>query len=231
MVGLRLSELAPCVGDVVEDGGAGVQVLTVAASSEDPLTGVLCAAKILVVDPPGALEVLLAGPDGGLGPTTGAGLKISEVPFEGDLLVMEPGELVVNFRRDRGDEPAAFGAECLEMPGGAGAVARPLLAAFVVPGPGKSLRPIRQVAGSDMDMTLLACPAHGDIGELPAATVVEDMGDVHGGALRTVGCDGVAVTEAFGADVAGTHVKGAAVGRDRRDRLSFGVDRSDSRCL
>jgi hypothetical protein len=88
VVGVRLSELAPGVVRLDEDGGAGVQVLAVAASSEDPLAGVLGgAAKVLVVDPSGALKVLVARSDGGPGPTTGTGLKVGEVPFDGGSLV------------------------------------------------------------------------------------------------------------------------------------------------
>jgi hypothetical protein len=113
----------------------------------------------------------------------------------------------------------ALGPECFEVLGGAGLVGDPLLAAFIVPGPGETLRRIRQVAGSDIDVTGLAGSAHGDICELSAASVVEDVSDVHRGALGAVTRDGIPVTEAFGADVVGPKIKDAAVGRDCGDRL------------
>jgi hypothetical protein len=86
VVGLRLSELAPCVGDVVEDGGAGFQVLTAASAGEESLARILGEAKVLVVDPPGALKVLVADPDGELVPTPGAGPEVGEVLLESGLL-------------------------------------------------------------------------------------------------------------------------------------------------
>jgi homoserine dehydrogenase len=86
VVGVRLSELVPGVVRL-DEGGAGVEVLTGAVSSEDPLAGVLGAAEVLVVDRSSALKVLVAGPDGGLGPTTGACPKVDEVPLEGGLLL------------------------------------------------------------------------------------------------------------------------------------------------
>jgi hypothetical protein len=50
-------------------------------------------------------------------------------------------------------------------------------------------------------VTGMAGSAHGDIGELSAACVVEDMSDVHRGALGAVTRDGISVTEAIGPDV------------------------------
>ncbi len=82
---MRLSELAPGIVGLVEDGGAGVEVLTVAASGEDPLTGVLGAAKVLVVDAQSALEVVVSGPDGGVCPTTRSCPKVDEILLEGSL--------------------------------------------------------------------------------------------------------------------------------------------------
>ena len=69
--------------------------------------------------------------------------------------------------------------------------------------------------------------AHGHVGEFSSAAVVEDVSDVHGGALTAMGGDGVAVAEALGGDVVGSHAQLLAVGSDGGQLLCVRVHGGD----
>ena len=73
--------------------------------------------------------------------------------------------------------------------------------------------------------------AHGDVGELAPAAVVEDVGDVHRRALRAMCRDRVSVAEPVRPDLLGPHPQLPAVGGDGGERLRFRVDGGHSRRL
>ena len=77
-------------------------------------------------------------------------------------------------------------------------VQRPGLAALLLPGPGQPLGRLRRVGRDDVDVALVACPAHGHVGQFTATAVLEGVGDVHGGTLGPMGRDGVSVPELVG---------------------------------
>ena len=86
-----------------------------------------------------------------------------------------------------------FGGEGV---GGRGAgVDGPAGAALGGPVPAEVVDGLVEVVGDDVDGAALAGPAHRDVGEFPAAAVLEAVGDVDGGALGPVDGDGVAVVE------------------------------------
>ena len=110
-------------------------------------------------------------------------------------------ELVGDVRRDAPDELSVLGTKLGEALGGSGLVSGPLLSALVIPGPGEALGGLVEVGCSGVDVAGVPGAAHGHIGELPATTVVEDVGDFDRRALGAMSGDGVAVGEAVGADV------------------------------
>ncbi len=69
--------------------------------------------------------------------------------------------------------------------------------------------------------------AHGHVGEFSSAAVVEDVGDIDGGALAAMGGNGVAVGQPLGVDLVWSHGELLAVGGDRGQVLGVGVDGGD----
>ncbi len=84
---------------------------------------------------------------------------------------------------------------------------RPALAAFLAPGPGQAAGGVTDVGGDHVHVALASGPAHGHVGQLPAAAVFQGVGGVHGLALGPVGGDAVGVSELVGPDVARAHVQ------------------------
>ncbi|MBW3614941.1 MAG: hypothetical protein KY439_06475 [Actinobacteria bacterium] len=77
-------------------------------------------------------------------------------------------------------------------------VERPALAAVHAPLGGEIFDGLVGVVGGEVEVGGVAGPAHGDVGELSAAAVGEDVRSVDRGALRAVHGDGVRVVEAVG---------------------------------
>jgi hypothetical protein len=81
-----------------------------------------------------------------------------------------------------------------------------LLSALVIPGPVEALGGFGEIRSGGVDVAGVPGATHGHIGELPAAAVVEDVGDFDRRALGAMSGDGVAVGEAVGADVVEPHL-------------------------
>jgi hypothetical protein len=107
---VRFGCLLPGTFGCPQRGGAGVEVLTPAVPGEEPTAGVLGSAEVLLVGSPGRLKVLVASPDGRVGPPSCTGAEIREVLFEGVSLVVDLSELVSDERRDAPDQLAVVGA-------------------------------------------------------------------------------------------------------------------------
>ena len=201
-------------------------------SGPQPEIAVLGPEHVAVVGALGVLEGLVGVADGGVGPPAGPGVQVGPVGFDLGDLVADPGELVGDVGRDQPDAagPVRRSARRRSCWARATAWARSVihgLAALLVPGPGEPLGGLARVGGGDIDVAGGAGPAHGHIGQFSSAAVVEDVGDVHGGALAAMGGDGVAVAEALGADVVGSHPQLLAVGGDRGQLLGVRVDGGD----
>jgi hypothetical protein len=186
--------------------GTGLDVLAASVPGEEPTAGVLDAPGVLLVDSACHPQVLVTDSNGCVRPPSGAGAEIREVLFEGVSLLADLSELVGDERRDARNELAVLGAKLHEALSGSGLVSGPLLATLVIPGPGEALRSLVEVGSGGVDVARSPGPAHGHVSELPAATVVEDVGDLDRRALGAMSSDGVAVAEAVGADVVGAHV-------------------------
>jgi hypothetical protein len=102
------------------------------------------------------------------------------------------------------------------------------LAALVIPGPGEALGGLVEVRCGCVDVAGVPGAAHGHIGEFPATTVVENVGDLDRRSLGAVSGDGVAVGEAVWGDVVEPHLKLTTVGRDGGKCLGFRVDGGDA---
>ena len=141
----RFGRLLPGTLGCLQRGGAGVEVSTAAAASEEPAVGIFGTPEVLLVGSPGKAEILVTSPDGRVCPPSGAGPEIGEVPFEIGLLLAHLGELVGDGSRDGPDEFAVLGAQCLEALGGSSLVRCPLLASLVIPGPDEALPSLGEV--------------------------------------------------------------------------------------
>ena len=107
---VRFGCLLPGTFGCLQRGGAALETLTAAVPGEEPTAGILGSAEVLLVGSAGRLKVLVASPDGRVGPPSGAGPEIREVLFEGGLLLADLSELVGDERRDAPDELAVLGA-------------------------------------------------------------------------------------------------------------------------
>ena len=168
--------------------------------------GILDSAEDLFVGSARKLEILVARSNGCLRPPPGAGAEVGKVRFERGLLFVDLSELVGDVRRDPLNELSVLGTQLDETLGSSGLVSGPLLAALVIPGPGEALGGFGEIRSGRVDVAGVPGAAHGHIGELPATTVVEDVGDFDRRALGAMSGDGVAVGEAVGADVVEPHL-------------------------
>jgi hypothetical protein len=84
-----------------------------------------------------------------------------------------------------------------------------------------------QVRSDHVDMALSAGPAHGHIGQLPSASVLQHIADIHGAALGPVAGDGMAMGQLVGADLVGTHAQLGPHGGDCCQRTRRRVNRAD----
>jgi hypothetical protein len=82
-----------------------------------------------------------------------------------------------------------------------------------------------------MDVTGVPGSAHGDIPELPASAVGEEVGGIHGGALTAVHGGGVPVGEAVRCEVVGTEAVLPAVVHARQEAPGVHVDDGDDAAL
>jgi hypothetical protein len=208
----------------LQGGSTGRETSAASVPGEEPRVGILDAAEVFFVGSARTLEVLVARSTGCVRPPSGTGPEVSQVLLQDGLLFSYSDELIGNVRRDAREEFFVLGTQLDEMLGCAGLVSGPLLAAFVVPGPGEALGGLVDVGCSGVDVAGVPGAAHGHIGKLPATTVVEDVGDFDRRPLRAVRGDGVAVGEAVGADVVEPHLQLAAVGGDSGEYLGFRVD-------
>ena len=69
-----------------------------------------------------------------------------------------------------------------------------------------------------MHVALASGPAHGHVGQLPAPTVLQGVGGVHGLALGPVGGDAVGMSELVAADITRAHVQLSPFGCHRHQR-------------
>ena len=83
----------------------------------------------------------------------------------------------------------------------------PVLAPLLAPGPGQAAGGLTDVGGDHVHVALASGPAHGHVGQLPAAAVFQGVGDVHGLALGPVSGDAVSMSQLVGPDVARAHVQ------------------------
>ena len=67
--------------------------------------------------------------------------------------------------------------------------------AFLAPGPRQPLGGMGDAGSNNVNMAFVASAAHGHIGQLSAAAVLQGVGDVYRRALRPVGGGGVGVAE------------------------------------
>ena len=184
--------------------GAGLFGLTGSVSGPQPQIAVLGPQHVVVVGSHGVLEGLVGVADGGVGPPAGPGVQVGPVGFDLGDLVADPGELVGDVGRDQAGSAGPVRRSARRYPAdGLGDVLGRrsvihCLAALLVPGPRQPLGGLARVGGGDIDVAGGAGAAHGHVGEFSSAAVVEDVGDVHGGALTAVGGDGVPVAEALG---------------------------------
>jgi hypothetical protein len=81
-----------------------------------------------------------------------------------------------------------------------------------------------KVGCSGVDVAGAPGAAHGHIGKLPPAAVVEDVCHVDSRSLCAVSSDRIAVGEAVRFNVINAHVELATVGRDRGEGLGLRVD-------
>ena len=70
-----------------------------------------------------------------------------------------------------------LGTQFDEALGGSSLVRGPLLPSLVIPGPDETIGGLCDVRCGGVDVAGASGSAHGHVGELPAATVVEDVGD------------------------------------------------------
>jgi hypothetical protein len=228
---VRFGRALPATLGHLERGGTGLEVFAAAMLGEEPTAAILGTTAVLLVDSARHPQVLVTGSDGRVRPPSGAGPEVGKVLFEGSVLLVDVGKFVGDERRDAVDELSVLGAKLHEALSGSGLVSGPLLAALVIPGPSEALGGLGEVRRGGVDVARSPGPAHGHVSELPAATVVEDMGDLDCRALGAMSSDGVAVSEAVGAGVFRTHVQLAAVRRHRGKDLGFRVDGGDPRRL
>jgi hypothetical protein len=211
-----------------EHGGSGLFAVPGSTPGKHPETGVAGPGRSALLVPAGGVEVVPCPSDGWVcGPSSAPGFKVGEVGVDLAGLLAESVEFVADVARDRQSELFEFGQKVGLIGGEVSLVADPLLAALLVPGPGQARSGLELVRCSEVDVAGVAGPAHGHIGELASAAVLEEMGDVDGGALGPMGGDGVAVGQTVGAEVVAGHVEVLAVGGDGGQVLGGRVDRGD----
>jgi hypothetical protein len=129
-------------------------------------------------------------------------------------LVADAGDLVGYVGRDQPGQPIPFGgqvATAFSTRRGLGSVGDPFLAALLVPGPCQPLNRLAGIGGGDIDVAGGPGSAHSHIGQLAPTAVVEDVSDIHGRILTSMGGDGIPVAQTLGSDVLGSHPQPLAV--------------------
>jgi hypothetical protein len=229
--GIEFGRVLPGMLSRSQPGGTGLEVIAVPVSGKESTVGILDAAADLFVGSARKLEILVACSNGHVRPPSGTGPEVGQVLVQDGLPLPYLGEQVGDVRRDAPHEFSMLGTKFGEALGGSSLVRGPLLPALVIPGPDETMGGLCDVRCGGVDVARASGAAHGHIGELPATTVVEDVGDLDRRSLGAMTSDGVAVGETVGADVVEPHLKLTAVGGDSGECLGLGVDGGDPRSL
>jgi len=203
---VRFGRALPGTLGRLQPGATGLDVRAASMPDEESAAGILDATEVLLVDSAREFQALVTFSDGSNLPPPGAGAEGGEVRFERGLLFVDVSKPVGDARRDARDRLLVLGTQLDETLGGSGLVGGPLLASLVIPRPHETLGGLNEVRCGGVNVAGVPGSAHGHIGEFPATTIVEDVGDFDRRSLGAMSGDGVAVGEAVRDCVLGAHV-------------------------